>query len=84
MRKALSEEAIKAAVCPPGKNKDHVWDTVQPGLALRVYATGRKAYFAYYRVGSGRKAPQRWDLIGVAGKIALKDARSASRAITCS
>jgi len=56
------------------------WDSVQPGLVLRVYPNGRKVFFAFYRVGSGRKAPLRWDWIGDAGAIALKDARDAAKA----
>ena len=80
MRIALTAQRIEQARCPAGKGKDHIWDSVQPGLALRVYATGRKVFVAFYRVGSGRKAPQRWDLIGDAGAISLKDARDATRA----
>jgi integrase len=80
MRLALTIQRIQQARCPAGKAKDHIWDSMQPGLALRVYATGRKTFVAFYRVGSGRKAPQRWDLIGDAGAISLKDARDAARA----
>ena len=80
MRIALTAQRIERATCPTGKDKDHIWDSVQPGLALRVYATGRKTFVAFYRVGSGRKAPQRWDLIGDADAISLKDARDAARA----
>ena len=80
MRIALTAQRIERAVCPPGKDKDHLWDSVQPGLALRVYATGRKVFMAFYRVGSGRGAPQRWDRLGDADAISLKDARDAARA----
>jgi integrase len=82
-RTALTADRIKRATCPPGvasKTGALVWDSVQPGLVLRVYPNGRKVFFAFYRVGSGRKAPQRWDRIGDADAIALKDARDAAKA----
>jgi integrase len=82
-RIALTADRIKRATCPPGvasKTGALVWDSVQPGLVLRVYPNGRKVFFAFYRVGSGRKAPQRWDRIGDADAIALKDARDAAKA----
>jgi integrase len=81
-RVALTAQRIEHATCPPGtgsKTGVLIWDSVQPGLVLRVYPNGRKVFFAFYRVGSGRKAPQRWDRIGDAAAIALKDARDASR-----
>jgi hypothetical protein len=40
------------------------WNGTQPGLVLRVDPTVRKVFLVVLRVGSGRKAPQLWDLIG--------------------
>jgi integrase len=82
-RIALTAQRIERATCPAGtgsKTGVLLWDSVQPGLVLRVYPNGRKVFFAFYRVGSGRKAPQRWDRIGAADAIALKDARDAAKA----
>jgi hypothetical protein len=53
------------------------WNGTQPGLVLRVDPTVRKVFLVLLRVGSGRKAPQLWDLIGDADAISLHDARGA-------
>jgi len=79
-RIALTAQRIEGASCPPGARQALVWDSVQPGLVLRIYPTGRKVFLTFYRVGSGRRAPQRWDQIGLADAISLKDARSAAKA----
>jgi integrase len=79
MRIALTTARIEQATCPPGKASIDLWDTVQPGLLLRTYPTGKKTFMAFYRVGSGRKAPQRWDRLGDAAAISLKAAREAAR-----
>ena len=79
-RIALTAQRIEKAVCLPERRQALLWDSVQPGLVLRVYPSGGKVFFAYYRVGSGRKAPQRWDRIGDADGISLKDAREAAKA----
>lgn len=79
-RVALTTQRIARAVCPAGKAQVLLWDAVQPGLALRVYPSGRRVFTAFYRAGSGRKAMQRWLTIGDADAISLKDARDAARA----
>jgi integrase len=48
-----------------------IWDTMQRGLVLRVYPTGRKSWLCIYR-GNGRP---RWLRLGDAEAIALGDAR---------
>jgi integrase len=48
-----------------------IWDTMQRGLVLRVYPTGRKSWLCIYR-GNGRP---RWLRLGDAYAIALGDAR---------
>jgi integrase len=79
-RVILTAQRLKRASCPPGKAQRLIWDAVQPGLALRVYPTGRKTFLVFYRVGAGRKGIQRWDKIGNADAISLQDARDAARA----
>lgn len=54
---------------------DHPWNGTQ--FVLRVDPTARKVFFVCHRVGSGRKAPLLWDLIGAADAISLNDARGA-------
>ena len=80
-RVKLTTRIIERATCPDGKAQHDLWDADQPGLVLRVYPTGRKVFLAFYRVGTGRKAEQRWPRIGRADKIALRDARQAAREI---
>jgi integrase len=76
----LTAQRIQRATCPYGKTQAMLWDAVQPGLVLRIYPSGAKTFFVFYRVGSGRKATQRWDKIGNALAISLQDARDAARA----
>jgi integrase len=79
-RVILTAQRLQRATCPTGRAQKLIWDAVQPGLALRVYPTGAKTFLVFYRVGSGRKATQRWDKIGNARAISLQDAREAARA----
>jgi integrase len=48
-------------------------------LLVRVYRTGKKTFMTFYRIGSGRGAPQRWDRLGDATAISLKAARETAR-----
>ncbi len=43
------------------------WDEAMPGFGIRCLPSGRKVYVLKYRVGSGRKARQRWLTIGMHG-----------------
>ena len=54
-----------------------VWDTLQPGLALRVHPGGRKTYVVVYRYA----ARSRWFTIGSTERVRLADARAAARNI---
>ncbi len=48
-----------------------VWDTHQRGLALRVWPTGKRSWYAVY----SRQGRPRWLYMGDANAIALADAR---------
>jgi integrase len=74
-RTALTLPRIRAATCPPGKRSIDLWDHGQPGLLLRVYPTGRKVFMAFYRAGR----TQRWQKLGAADSVSLKEARDAVR-----
>jgi integrase len=81
MRIPLTATAVENATCPPGKAKVDLPVIGHANLALRVYATGTKAFYVLYRVGSGRKAQKRADKIpGDATALAIKDVRDAWRA----
>lgn len=61
---ALTEERVARADCG---DLEELWvhDTRTPHLALRIYRSGKKAYYAIYRPnGGGRKAPVRKLKIG--------------------
>lgn len=77
----LTTRIVEQATCPADKPSVDLWDAEQPGLLLRVFRTGHKVFLAFYRVGSGRTAKQRWPRIGDATAISLKDARDATKRI---
>lgn len=79
VRVVLTMQRIAAATCPPDKSTLLLWDAEQPGLAVRIYPTGRKVFVAFYRTDGGRKGGQRWLRIGEVGAFSLKDARAAAR-----
>jgi hypothetical protein len=74
----LTVQRIVDATCPPGKSEAILQDAVVPGLAVRVYRTGRKVFIIQYRTdGGGRSAPQRRLALGEVASISLADARKA-------
>lgn len=76
----ISEAAIKAASCPPDRDWVPLRDPEQPGLYVRVYRSGAKAFWYVYRpVGGGRSVNKRWVRIGTSPDVSLKAARDAAR-----
>ncbi len=59
------------STCKPGERDDLIWDVKQPGLALSVRTTGKKAWKVIYRF-HGRP---RWLHLGDVRSIGLADAR---------
>ncbi len=72
---------IAALACPPGRDRVAIFDTEQPGLAVRVTRSGGKSWYAIYRVGSGRSGRVRWHRIADVEKMALAEARRRAREI---
>ena len=73
----LTKRAIDALV-PSGKAyKAH--DADLPGFSLRVYPSGRKAFFYRYRVGGGRAAQIREPRIGDFGPLTADQARGIAK-----
>jgi integrase len=68
-KKRLTELAVRKL--KPGSAPYLIWDTHQPGLAIRVQPTGARAWKAIY----SRHGRPRWYHIGDAGAIGLADAR---------
>lgn len=60
---------------PSGKETQLVWDDDLPGLAVRLYPSGRKLYTAAYRLGRGRGCPSRRVSLDDTRRMSLKDAR---------
>ena len=73
---ALNKSAVLSAICPAGKHKIDISDTVIPGLILEVRSTGGKTFYIRYRDQRGR---QRQCSIGDANCINLTDARHAAK-----
>src|SRR3954454_16153277 len=71
---------IAEAECPPDKAHVLLWDSERPGLAVRVYPSGRKVFTILYRTPGGRKGRLRWLTVGEVGALSLADAREAAGA----
>lgn len=55
MRLRLTQRAIDSLSTPPGAKDLMVWDKDLPGFGVRVYYSGRKAFFAQYTVGTAKR-----------------------------
>ena len=67
----LTKRVVDAAKCPDGKAKHNIWDGDIPGLALRVYASGLKAYVMKISI----RGHQQWMTIGEHGSKVYDEAR---------
>jgi hypothetical protein len=45
----ISKSTVDSLFCPPGKDRDFVWDDKLKGFGVSVYPTGLKTYAAQYR-----------------------------------
>jgi integrase len=63
---------------PPERGETYVADVGQPGLSLRVRASGARTWQVLYRTG-GRETPLRRMSLGSVDKISLKAARDLAR-----
>lgn len=63
-------EGVEAANKPV-----YLWDDQLAGFGAKVLPNGQRRYLLKYRVGGGRKAPQRWLMIGTHGAITADQAR---------
>lgn len=76
-RKRLTNDAIrKEKYVGDGARRHVLWDLNVPGLGLRVYPTGRKAFVFSYRAPDGRK---RLMALGDFGDLTIDQARSRAR-----
>ncbi|MEE8393777.1 MAG: tyrosine-type recombinase/integrase [Rhodospirillales bacterium] len=67
---------------PPGNKPKFLWDSQQPGFGVKILPSGKRKYVLKYRTkGGGRRAQQRWYLIGTHGAITLDQARNIARQV---
>jgi hypothetical protein len=45
----ITKSLLDSLFCPPGKDRDIVWDDKLKGFGVIVYPTGLKTYVAQYR-----------------------------------
>lgn len=77
-RISLTTRRIGNATCPPDRSQTLLYDAVQPGLAVRIYPSGRKTFVVRYRTEGGRRGRAEWYTIGAVGTVSLDDARKAA------
>jgi len=76
----LTDAAVERLELPAGKSQVYLYDTVQPGLALRVRASGGKSW-VYLFTKPGVDGTQRKTL-GAWPRFKEKDARAAAKIAT--
>jgi len=64
----LTDARIRAAKVPPGRATADLFDSLVPGLVLRVSASGRRTFYVWYRDATTRKP--KWLIVKDAGLTA--------------
>ncbi len=77
-RVRLTMQRIAEATCPADKSHVLLWDSERPGLAARIYPSGRKQFVLLYRAGGGRQGKLRWLTLGEVAALGLAEARTAA------
>jgi integrase len=73
--KKLTVGSIGALRCPPGKDREFLWDTVTRGFGVRAMAAGSKSFVIQFR----QNRAQHRMTIGEVGQIDLEDARDLAK-----
>ena len=71
----ISKRSVDALVCPPGKDREFLWDDALAGFGAVAFPGGKKSYIAQFR-HSGRS---RRSVIGDHGRLTPDEARSAAK-----
>jgi integrase len=74
-RARISKRSVDALVCPPGKDRDFLWDDALAGFGVAAFPSGKKVYVAQYRQ-NGRS---RRSNIGEHGRLTPEQARSEAK-----
>jgi integrase len=56
MRAKLTSAFVQRASCPPGKNREVIWDATMAGFGLMVTSTGAKSFVAQGRPSGSRRS----------------------------
>ncbi|HUI22530.1 MAG TPA: Arm DNA-binding domain-containing protein [Methylocella sp.] len=71
----ITKRAVDALRCPPGKDREFLWDDALAGFGVAAFPTGKKVYVAQYRqAGRSRRAT-----IGEHGRLTPDEARSEAK-----
>ena len=71
----ITKRGVDALACPPGKDREFLWDDAVSGFGVAVFPSGKKVYVAQYRHG-GRSSRV---TIGDHGRLTPDEARSQAK-----
>ena len=71
----ITKRSVDALACPPGKDREFLWDDAMSGFGVAAFPSGKKVYVAQYRHG-GRS---RRATIGEHGRLTPDEARSEAK-----
>lgn len=71
----ISKRSVDALICPPGKDREFLWDDALAGFGVAAHASGKKTYVVQYRQhGRSRRVS-----VGDHGRLTPDEARSQAR-----
>lgn len=76
-REKLTDLSLKSLKAATGSGRDVVWDSFEPGMAVRISARGKKTFYAVQRRPGDRNAV--WYKLGRYPETTLGQARDAAR-----
>lgn len=74
----LDSNVVKNAVCPAGKGRLDLYDTIISGFMVEIRASGNKTYYLRYRDAHGKQKQYK---IGDAKSLTFEQARSAAQTL---
>jgi hypothetical protein len=75
--KRLTDSYLKALKSRVPGQRDLVWDTVQPGMAVRISAEGKRSFYVVRRRSPEDRSPV-WFRLGPYPRLTLSQARVAA------
>jgi integrase len=71
----ISKRSVDALTCPPGKDREFLWDGSLAGFGVAAFHSGKKVYIAQYRqAGRSRRIT-----IGEHGRLTPEEARTEAK-----